>query len=375
MLSMRPNFTPVKFWREGALSDAGFLSVGVRNIECMFETIDETGLIATIEEAARAEAAAGALRLSAIAELTARRVGEDGERAFWACDTWDSAAAEVAAAMNISHPKASGQMRIAETLRDHLPAVAELYRRGELSTRVVGAITWRTQLIADDAVWALIDIALAERATTWGPLSETRLIAAVDALVLGFDESAVILSREVARRRDFVVGHYEDEDGVVSVWGRLLAADAAVLRKKVAAIAGTVCDADPRNAGERRSDAAAAFANGNDYLVCRCGSPACPVAGKPAPKSSVVINVMADQTAVDSALSILDTTKSSAPSLSSPAYAGTAVLSGTEVIPTPLLAELLRNGAKLRPLCPQSESPSRRTVHRRSWPGLCGLGI
>ena len=67
---------------------------------------------------------------------------------------WDSAAAEVAAAMNISHRKACGQMRIAETLRDRRPGVTELYRRGPLSTRVVGAITWRTRLITDGQVWA-----------------------------------------------------------------------------------------------------------------------------------------------------------------------------------------------------------------------------
>ena len=64
---------------------------------------------------------------------------EDGAdpRAWWACDGWDSGSAEVAAAMNISSRRASGQMRIAEALRDHLPLVAALYWRGELSTRVV----------------------------------------------------------------------------------------------------------------------------------------------------------------------------------------------------------------------------------------------
>ena len=33
------------------------------------------------------------------------------------------------------------------------------------------------------------------------------------------------------------------------------------------------------------------------------------------------------------------------------------MLSGTEAMPTPLLAELLRNGAKLRPLCTPAEEP------------------
>jgi len=42
---------------------------------------------------------------------------------------------------------------------------------------------------------------------------------------------------------------------------------------------------------------------------------------------------------------------------STPASSGTALLSGTEVMPTPLLAELLRNGAKLRPLCTPPDEP------------------
>jgi hypothetical protein len=307
----------------------------------MFEEVDEAGLVATIEEAARAEAVAGARRLSAIGELTARRVGEDDDdpRGFWVCDMWDCAAAEVAAAMNISSRKASGQMRIAEALRDHLPAVAELFGQGDLSARVVGVITWRTRLITDDAVWALIDTALAERATKWGPLSEDKLVGAVDALVLQYDQAAAIASSADARTRDFVVGDVDDDAGVASVWGKLLAADAAVLNKKVAAMAATVCDDDPRSLKERRADALGALANGNSHLPCACESPNCPARqGQPAPKSSVVVNVYTDHATVDTS-------------------AGTVLLSGTEVMPTPLLAQLLRNGAKLQPLCRPAEEP------------------
>lgn len=90
--------------------------------ESEFAGVDDAAVVAAIEHCARAEAAAAARRLAAIAELTRRRVGADDEdrRAFWACDWWDCAAAEVGAAMNISQRRALGQMRIAETLRDHL---------------------------------------------------------------------------------------------------------------------------------------------------------------------------------------------------------------------------------------------------------------
>lgn len=136
-----------------------------------FADADDAGVVAAIEDCARAEAVAGARRLAAIAELTRRRVLDEDERARWACDWWDCAAAEVAAAMTISARRASGQMRIAVALRDHLPAVAELFARGALSARVVAAITWRTQFITDDAVWAAVDAEVAERATRWGPLA------------------------------------------------------------------------------------------------------------------------------------------------------------------------------------------------------------
>jgi Domain of unknown function (DUF222) len=234
------------------------LGVSVRSaiIEIMFDTVDDAALIAAIAEATRTEAAAAALRSVMIGELASRRVGDDQDdpRAWWTCDAWDSAAAEVAAAMNISHRKASAQMRIAETLRDHLPKMFALFRQGLLSSRVISAITWRTRLITDDEVWARID-ALAERVQTFGPLSDDKLTAAVDALVYRFDPDALITSRTIARSRDFTVGHFDDEAGVTSIWGKLLAHDAAVLDKKISAMAATVCDDDPRSRAERRADA------------------------------------------------------------------------------------------------------------------------
>src|SRR5690242_8149946 len=95
--------------------------------ESEFAGVDDAAVVAAIADLTRAEAATAARRLAAIAEFKRRRVVDDGERARWACDWWDCAAAEVGAAMNISARKASGQMRIAVALRDHLPAVGELF--------------------------------------------------------------------------------------------------------------------------------------------------------------------------------------------------------------------------------------------------------
>jgi len=49
-----------------------------------FSEADDATVVAAIEEGARAEAAAGARRLAAIAELARRRVDDDDERANWA---------------------------------------------------------------------------------------------------------------------------------------------------------------------------------------------------------------------------------------------------------------------------------------------------
>ena len=54
---------------------------------------------------------------------------DDDERELWAFDPWDAVAAEVAAALDVGHRRASGQMRIAVALRDRLPTVAALLSR------------------------------------------------------------------------------------------------------------------------------------------------------------------------------------------------------------------------------------------------------
>ncbi len=336
----------------------------------MFEYLDDAGVVARIEEATRAEAVAGADRLAAIAELARRRVGDsDDPQAWWACDFWDAAAAEVAAAMNIGHRRALGQIRIAEALRDHLPKVAGLHRQGRLSSRVVATITWRTRLIDDDTVWARVDAAIAARAQTWGPLTEDKLDDAVDALVQRHDPAAVIASRAKSRTRDFTVGSYGDDDaGLTSVWGTLHSADAAVVNQRVSAMAAGVCAGDPRSLGERRADALGALANGNQHLACACGSATCPVAAdQPPSTSSVVIRVLADQPAIDAATQCH---RGGAPTdkPAAPGEAGTAIIPGYGVLPTPMLAELLRNGATVAPLpvpCEEPQSgyrPSARTA-------------
>ncbi|HKV17419.1 MAG TPA: DUF222 domain-containing protein, partial [Mycobacterium sp.] len=220
-----------------------------------FAAASDVELVAVIEDGVRQEAVAGARRMAAIAELTCRRLEVNAARSGWASDPWASAAGEVAAAMGIGMRRASGQMRIAQALREHLPRVAALYRKGAVSTRLVSAITWGTHLVEDEQAWADIDAAIADRACRWERLSQDKLRVAVDMEVARFDPDAHRRSQDEvrARGRDFTVGACDDEAETVSVWGRLLAPSAVVLKERVAAMVGGLCAADPRDAGERRS--------------------------------------------------------------------------------------------------------------------------
>jgi hypothetical protein len=342
------------------------ISVGGRiRVESMFDSefaaASDIELVAAIADGMRQEAIAGARRLAAIAELTHRRVDHDDEREMWAFDGWDSAAAEVAAAMNVGPRRASKEMRIAEALRDRLPAVAALAGKGVLSNRLVAAITWGTRLVEDPAAIAMIDAALADRATHWERMSEDKLRDAVDAEVIRFDPDALRRSATATRGRDVTIGASDDDAETVSVWGQLLALDGAVLRQRVSAMVGALCPDDPRTVGERRSDALGAIANRNDTLACRCGSAHCPTAGQ-TPKSDVVIRVIADQTAVDAAVAEAATDHAADKGARKPATppGSPALLLGRGVVAHPLLVEAVRKGAKITPIRMPDAQPEPR---------------
>jgi len=112
--------------------------------ESQFADVADEALVGVVEQLMREEAQVAARRLAAIAELVVRSVEEDDERGWWAFDPWDNTAARVAAALGVGQRRASGQMRIAMALRDHLPRVAALFVQGVLSARLVSEITWRT---------------------------------------------------------------------------------------------------------------------------------------------------------------------------------------------------------------------------------------
>ena len=121
------------------------MSAGIARFESMFDMSLPDGaafrgaaaasVLAAIGLCARAEAAAAARRLEAVAELVARRADGPTDSANWSCDNWDAIAAEVAAAQGISHAMASGQMYLASALRQRLPRVGALLAEGAISAR------------------------------------------------------------------------------------------------------------------------------------------------------------------------------------------------------------------------------------------------
>lgn len=336
------------------------MSTGI--FECMFDScfadVDDDALVGVIDQLARDEAQAAARRFAAIAELVHRTVEEDDERARWAFDPWNNTAARLAAALSVGQRRASGQMRIAVALRDRLPRVAALFLAGVISARVVSEITWRTQLVESDELIAMIDGAMSEGAVRWGPLSEVRLGRAIDAEIERHDPEAVRRSKDLIRTRDFHIGTQQDPNEITAVWGRLSACDAAALERRISAMVAGVCEADPRSVGERWADALGALGNDNDRLACRCDAPQCPAAE--ATTSNVVIRVIADQAAVEAARELIAANGAAQrPNQDSAPSRGLALLPGSKVVPTAVLAEALRGGAKVLPLWLPGAEPER----------------
>ncbi|AFM15194.1 protein of unknown function DUF222 [Mycolicibacterium chubuense NBB4] len=361
--------------------------------DALFADVADEALLGVIEQAAREEAEASARRLAAIAELTYRTVDDDDERSRRAFDLWAGTATQVGAALNVGHRRASAQMCIAMALRDRLPRVAALFCQGRISARVISELTWRTHLVDDARVIAQIDADLADKAVSWGPLSEHKLTGAIDAVIDRYDPDAVRRAEDRLRDRDFRVGAHEDGAETTTVWGRLMAADGVVLERRIATMINQVCDNDPRTIGQRRSDAAGALINGNQYLPCRCGSPDCPAADTAAPASNIVIHVIAEQAALDAAHTDIAETlttpaetaetsaeepaaevRESAAEVSDSTGAecadsldrepvpalkdtGLALLPGSTVMPIPALAEAIRAGAKIKPLWVPGDDP------------------
>lgn len=261
----------------------------------MFDELGDVELIDLIASAQRAEAQACARKLDAIGVLVDRHadLGKPDERDHHALDRWDRVASEVAAAQGITHALASSQMRYAQVLRHRLRAVAERFAAGDLDFRTVALIINRTELVDDEAVVARVDAAIVRALPRWARWSHKRITAALDALVLHFDQDAVRRNRSATDKRHLEIRPLGNGEPVAEVWGTLQAVHAVALDKRLDLLAGTVCPADPRSKTQRRADAVGALTQGLNRMRCACGHPDC--SGRDTADVPVVVNVVINQ--------------------------------------------------------------------------------
>jgi hypothetical protein len=258
--------------------------------------VDDAALVDAVGGWTRAGATVAYNRMAAMAELTHRRCTSDQavERELWACDGWDSAAAEIAAASSISPRTAGTQMCQALALRHRFPQVAKLVAEGTLAIGLAHTISWRTRLIEDPDILAQVDADLAAIAASFGSLSVDKVENAIDDGVLVHDPAAVLRFQTAARGCDVKFGHRDDTTGTASIWGRLTVTDAEIVQRHVDQLAATVCPHDPRSAGERRSAALAVLSVRGTELPCTCGRPDCAATGRDARADAIVIHILTD---------------------------------------------------------------------------------
>ncbi len=295
----------------------------------MFDTMDDAEVVDVITDATRTQNAACAKELAAIGELYARRApADDAERFNWAVDGHENVVAEVAAALRISRARAAGRLRYAIVLRERLPRVAEVFARGDIDFRVMAAVVYRTELVRDAGLVAMLDAAVARDAPRWMRLSKPKVMERIDMWVARFDPAGLRVPG--TRSEDRYVEIAATAPGLAGAWAQLHAPDGAALDRRLDALAATVCRDDPRTIAQRRADALGALAAGLDVLRCHCGSPDCAAAGR-RPGTNVVIHVLAEQSAVNG--------ESRAP----------AYLPGFGPMPSALLRDLA-GVAKIKPL-------------------------
>ena len=259
------------------------------------KTPESAALLDRICAAARAENRAAAAQLDAIGDLFGYRLSRCAENEDWAIDTMEAVAAEVAAALRISQGLAASRLRYARALRERLPKVADIFHAGDIDYRMFQTLVYRTDLVTDPDVLAAVDAELAVNVVRWPSMTQGRLAGQVDRIVAKADADAVRRRKERQADREIWIG--DAGDGTSEIHGSLFTPDAHALEKRLTALAGTVCEHDPRTREQRRADALGALAAGADRLGCRCARADCTAGRRPA-STPVTIHVIAEHTSI-----------------------------------------------------------------------------
>jgi Domain of unknown function (DUF222) len=258
-------------------------------------TPESAALLDRICASWRAENRAAAASLVAIGELFGYRLARCSDTEDWAIDTEEAVTAELAAALRISQGLAASRLRYARALRERLPAVAAIFKAGDIDFRTFQTIVYRTDLITDCDVLAVVDAQLAAQVARWPSMTQGRLAGKIDSIVGHADADAVRQRRQRHVERE--VWFADLDCGTSEIHGSLFSPDAHALDKRLTALAATVCEHDPRSREQRRADALGALAAGADRLGCRCGRADCAAGGRPA-AGPVVIHVIAEHATI-----------------------------------------------------------------------------
>ncbi len=313
----------------------------------MFELIElstSTEAAALLDQAcaaARTEAQATARRLNAIADLMRLRDRQYGDRAEWVADLWDAIVAELAAALRVSRALASSYMRDAEVMRERLPKVGECLAAGDINYAMFNVIAHRTALITDEKALASVDAQVAVRAPRWPSLTRGKLARRVDGIVSRVDRDAIRRTNKEIKDRYLNVS--ASMSGIAEVYGNVFASTAVALDRRLDELAGTVCEADPRTKAQRRADALAALAAGDDRMICTCGASDCVESRGRLRNRNVVIHVVAEGASVEG--------RGTTPGF---------MASADELIPPEVVAELAKS-ATLQPLTVPDAAEPRYT--------------
>ncbi|MFY1599762.1 HNH endonuclease signature motif containing protein [Micromonospora sp. WMMD737] len=264
----------------------------------MFGTDGAVGCIEEMASSVRAESAAIAARLGAVSRLYAQRCRDYEEAQFWATDVFEAVAAEVSAAQNISRSRAGSQVRMAVSLFERLPRVAQVFAAGDIDYRVLRLVIARTDNVEDEIVGEL-DAALAARIGRWNRLSETKLRDRLDRWVASFDPAGQRVPPAVAENRYVDVDAHPTAAGMALLGGALGALDAAAFEARLTAIAATVCPDDPRTTAQRRADACGAMGRWEASLACQCPDPDCPARAVSDSAAQIVVHLLAEQGTVE----------------------------------------------------------------------------
>ena len=160
------------------------------------------------------------------------------------------------------------------------------------------------------------------------------------------------------------------------MWARVYATDGVVIEQRVEEMARSVCDADPRDADERRADALVAVVS-HTAMACECGQPDCPgAAHEEAPAKNAVVYVVADEKSVRAATAAAAEAAPSE-SASSPAQcpAPPAFVFGGGVLPTALLGAIVERATIREVRHPGGAPPEPRYTPKRRRLTLCAAGI